>query len=285
MPESDFIHVKCPQCDVGYKINKSMIPPEGRTGRCKKCQAKIVIRLKPQNQNSSNQVPTEVIKYCPTCKRKQNAGNQCYVCGGQLKSKRVPIKQENSTRSVAAQSGQQSGATGIQITAKFFPLMWILFFVRPKFEVDGEIYQGDWKKTMFIPTTPGQHHVKIYFPYFFLPYAGANELEVFTESGEIPDVWYNFNIPFIFAKGEIKVNSILKVSSTHITGPIPSDAPSEPWYKTKSALIWMMILLFWAWPTWPIQLFLFWRSKHFTKRTKITVTVVYILIGIGMLNS
>ena len=138
---------------------------------------------------------------------------------------------------------------------------------------------------MFIPLPPGQHHVKVFFSYLFLPQAGANELDVFIEASQIHDVFYSFNIPFIFAKGDIKVNSVQQTHSGDGSGPILSSAPSEAWYTTKANLIWMMILFCWAWPTWPIQLFLFWRSKHFTQRTKITVTAIYVIIAIGMLDT
>ncbi|MCE9622390.1 MAG: hypothetical protein K8R99_08605 [Actinomycetia bacterium] len=94
--------------------------------------------------------------------------------------------------------------TGIRITARFFPLMWILFFIKPRVGVDGSDMQTAWKTPTFIPTTPGQHTVTCYFPYFFPKKAGAGEIAVNVAQGQVVDVTYK--APWIvFLKGRMSV--------------------------------------------------------------------------------
>jgi len=94
--------------------------------------------------------------------------------------------------------------TGIRITAKFFPLMWILFFIKPHMGVDGSDVQGAWNTPTFIPTAPGQHTVVTYFPYFIPRQAGKGTVTVDVAPGQVVDVTYK--APWVvFFKGKMKV--------------------------------------------------------------------------------
>jgi hypothetical protein len=96
--------------------------------------------------------------------------------------------------------------TGIRITAKFFPLMWILYFIKPKMGVDGSEFQGKWKEPVFVPVPAGRHSVTTYFPYFIPKKAGAGEISVDVAEGQIVDVTYK--APWVvFLKGRMSIGA------------------------------------------------------------------------------
>jgi len=283
MQEVKYVRVTCPRCGAQYKIKASAIPPEGRTGRCKHCQTKITVRLKNKSESTVPLIQkpaTHVMKYCQSCKRLQEYGNKCYVCGGVLQ---LRSGEKDQAISVNSKNNQKkpvdSPNTGVQIKAQFFPLMWLLFFTRPTFEIDGEKHQGKWNQSQFFNLSPGKHRIKIYFYYIFLSEAGANALDIELRSGETYDIQYNFNIPFIFAKGEIKINDVIQSSQNQASQGSQPVAVSLPWYRSKAAIIWITILF------WPLGLILLWQSDLFTQKTKIIVTVVLFLFLWGYFNS
>ena len=94
--------------------------------------------------------------------------------------------------------------SGIRVTAKFFPLMWILFFVKPHIQIDGADMQGAWKTPHYFPVAPGQHTVSAYFPYFIPKQAGKGTVTVNVAPGQTVDVGYK--APWIvFLKGRMSV--------------------------------------------------------------------------------
>ncbi len=94
--------------------------------------------------------------------------------------------------------------TGIRVTAKFFPLMWILYFIKPHMGVDGSDVPAAWKTATFFPVAAGQHTVTAYFPYFFPKKAGLGELAVEVAPGQVVDVTYK--APWIvFLKGKMAI--------------------------------------------------------------------------------
>lgn len=98
---------------------------------------------------------------------------------------------------------QAQSPTGIEVEAGFFPLMWILYFCSPTIEIDGYEFRKTWGKHFF-QVEPGWHKVTVFFPYLFLPRAGANSIDVYVHPGYITRVKYSMNIPFVFAKGSIR---------------------------------------------------------------------------------
>ena len=93
--------------------------------------------------------------------------------------------------------------TGVRITAKFFPLFWILFLLKPHMGVDGSDFQSAWNTPTFIPTPPGQHTVTTYFPYFIPRQAGKGTVTVDVAAGQTVSVAYK--APWIvFFSGKMK---------------------------------------------------------------------------------
>lgn len=94
------------------------------------------------------------------------------------------------------------GQTGINVTASFFPLLWILYFIKPKVVINGVETQGRWKEPMFFPTGPGNFEVKTYFPYLIPSKAGMGTIGVTVNPGQVVNVTYK--APWIvFLKGKM----------------------------------------------------------------------------------
>ena len=92
--------------------------------------------------------------------------------------------------------------TGLEITTKFFPLAWFLYFVNPVIEINDNRFPGKWGKRHF-ELPPGEHILKIYFPYMFYKECGANTVRISLEEGQIRKVEY-YMPPWMMAKGRIK---------------------------------------------------------------------------------
>ncbi len=99
------------------------------------------------------------------------------------------------------------GQTGIHIKTGFFFLMWMLYFFKPAIEVDGEKTQLKWGKA-FIPTTPGQHEVEVYYNYIFGPTSRAKMTVNVPEGGHVA-LTYSAP-PLIFMSGNLKKVDALK---------------------------------------------------------------------------
>jgi len=80
--------------------------------------------------------------------------------------------------------------SGIQITAKFFPLAFLLFLFPPTFVVDGRAMRGTWRQPTMIPVPPGSHEVRVFFRYLGIMDAGVGEGRVEVPSGSIRRITY-----------------------------------------------------------------------------------------------
>jgi hypothetical protein len=91
---------------------------------------------------------------------------------------------------------------GVEVTARFFFLAWILYFIKPTIEVDGTAYRRKWGTYAF-DLAPGHHRVRVSFPYIYRKDMGANEIEFDLAPGQVRKVVYR--APYIvFMKGSIK---------------------------------------------------------------------------------
>jgi hypothetical protein len=96
---------------------------------------------------------------------------------------------------VPQQPGRQpspygQAAEGIVVNTQFFPLAWVLFFVKPKIAVDGqEIPVSAWGRT-HVPAGPGQHHVHVYVPYFLPPKLGPADATADVRPGQVAELEY-----------------------------------------------------------------------------------------------
>ncbi|MEQ1702277.1 MAG: hypothetical protein ABMA25_19370 [Ilumatobacteraceae bacterium] len=93
----------------------------------------------------------------------------------------------------------------IQVTAKFFPLFWILFLIKPHVVIDGSDVQGAWNTPQQFPVAAGGHTVTVYFPYFIPRKAGKGTVTVDVAPGQTVNVGYK--APWIvFFKGRMTVS-------------------------------------------------------------------------------
>lgn len=79
-------------------------------------------------------------------------------------------RQETTGSPTETASGQLGGdrPAGITVSGHHSPLAWLLVFTKLTVEIDGEPHVGSWRKR-FIPTTPGDHQVSVYFRYVGQP--------------------------------------------------------------------------------------------------------------------
>jgi hypothetical protein len=98
---------------------------------------------------------------------------------------------------------QPPGSTGIEITAKFFVLAFILNFFKPIFTIDGVASKQNWRTPTFMPTTPGQHQVQVHFPYLLMKTCGKANTTVTVADGQVVKLGYK--APWLlFLAGKLK---------------------------------------------------------------------------------
>lgn len=95
-------------------------------------------------------------------------------------------------------AGQQQG---VAIDAKFFPLMWLLFFIKPKIVIDGHELPGTWGRNE-IPLPPGQHHVHVHVPYFLPPRIGPADFPVLVQPGQGVELEYRAPV-WAYSRGSL----------------------------------------------------------------------------------
>ena len=95
-----------------------------------------------------------------------------------------------------------STGTAIEVTAKFFPLAFILYLTRPTVWIDGTAHPSSWGTNRF-DVTAGKHTVKVAFRYLFLKEAGANSIDVDVPEGTTVKVRYRAPL-IVFIKGSLK---------------------------------------------------------------------------------
>ena len=94
-------------------------------------------------------------------------------------------------------------SSGIDVVADFFPLAFFLFFCAPVIEIDGVKHPKTWGRHVF-DLPPGEHTVRVYFPYLIMAECGANSRTVAVEAGKRVLVkWYMW--PWMLAPGEMSV--------------------------------------------------------------------------------
>jgi hypothetical protein len=90
------------------------------------------------------------------------------------------------------------------VNTQFFPLAWVLFFVKPKIALDGqEIPVSAWGRT-HLPARPGQHHVHVHVPYFLPPKLGPAETAVDVRPGQVAELEYKAPL-WAFSAGSLGV--------------------------------------------------------------------------------
>ena len=83
-----------------------------------------------------------------------------------------------------------TGPTGVEITAKFFVLAFVLNFFKPVFTIDGVASKQNWRTPTFMPTSAGTHQVQVHFPYLIIKTAGKATTSVTVADGQVVKLGY-----------------------------------------------------------------------------------------------
>jgi hypothetical protein len=95
-------------------------------------------------------------------------------------------------------------ADGIVVNTQFFPLAWLLFFLKPKIAVDGqEMPVSGWGRT-HVPARPGQHHVHVHVPYFLPSKLGPADATADVRPGQVTELEYKAPL-WSFSAGSLGV--------------------------------------------------------------------------------
>ena len=79
--------------------------------------------------------------------------------------------------------------TGIEVTAEFFALAFILFLCPVIVEINGVPHRVKWGKNFF-PALPGGYTVGVAFSYLWMSRCGRNQVNVWVHPGLISRVSY-----------------------------------------------------------------------------------------------
>ncbi len=93
---------------------------------------------------------------------------------------------------------------GIVVNTQFFPLAWVLFFVKPKIFLDGQqMPAAGWGRT-HLPARAGQHHVHVHVPYFLPPKLGPADAMADVRPGQVAELEYKAPV-WSFSPGSLGV--------------------------------------------------------------------------------
>ena len=98
--------------------------------------------------------------------------------------------------------------TGIQITAKYYLLQWILWFIKPKISINNEIHNIRWG-TNFISIKEGDYLVEVYFIYFFGK-SCLGQINLSLNNNETIKLYYHTPL-FVFSAATLRIEG----QSTH----------------------------------------------------------------------
>jgi hypothetical protein len=109
--------------------------------------------------------------------------------------------------------GYGGGGDGIALTAKFFPLAFILLLFKPFLTINGQQYQVPWSQRTLIQLPPGQYNVHVHTPYLGLFNIGKADLAVNVGGGQPIELEYRAPL-FMFSPGSLgtppqKYNGVL----------------------------------------------------------------------------
>jgi hypothetical protein len=66
-----------------------------------------------------------------------------------------------------------ASASGIEVTGTHNPLQIFLYLVGLTVEIDGTAHRGPWREARSYPVSPGEHTVRVSFPYLGRARGGA----------------------------------------------------------------------------------------------------------------
>jgi hypothetical protein len=92
--------------------------------------------------------------------------------------------------------------SAITVTARYFPLAFLLALVKPVLIIDGQPVRMHWNDPVVVPVTPGQHHVHVHTPYLLPRRMGKADLVVTAHPGQTVELEYKSPL-VVFAGGAL----------------------------------------------------------------------------------
>jgi hypothetical protein len=92
------------------------------------------------------------------------------------------------------------GAT-LAVTAKFFPMAFFFFFVKPAITIDGYPVPAVWGRNA-IPVVPGRHQLHVHTPYFLPSRVGPADATVDLAPGQTVELEYRSPV-VVFLNGAL----------------------------------------------------------------------------------
>ncbi|MCF8296650.1 MAG: hypothetical protein K9J13_03815 [Saprospiraceae bacterium] len=96
---------------------------------------------------------------------------------------------------------QEQSITGVEVKLEYYLFSWF-YLLKPVIVLDEEIYSRKWGTYLF-ELEPGDHHIKIYFKYLFVPECGANSLDFKVEERTVTKIKYHMPM-WVAMNGSIK---------------------------------------------------------------------------------
>jgi hypothetical protein len=96
------------------------------------------------------------------------------------------------------QPPQQEGSA-IAVTAKFMPMAFFFFFVKPVVEIDGYRVPAKWGRNV-VPVPAGRHNVHVHTPYFLPSRVGPADQVVDVAPGQVAELEYRSPL-IVFLQG------------------------------------------------------------------------------------
>jgi hypothetical protein len=100
-----------------------------------------------------------------------------------------------------SQPAQPTPQATLALTAKFFPMAFLFFFVKPAITIDGYSVPGVWGRNT-IPVAPGRHQVHVHTPYFLPSRVGNADTVVDVAPGQTAELEYRCPV-VVFMNGAI----------------------------------------------------------------------------------
>ncbi|MBN1780031.1 zinc-ribbon domain-containing protein [bacterium] len=169
-----WLRIQCPKCESRYRIERNKIPAEGATVQCKKCGARLVLRLTPAKrpqgpsgaEPAAKNVPGQrpaaaqpagpADNKCPKCGFFQPRGEFCYKCGTRMRI--IPKKPKPQDPD---KSGDWLPVGLIHIDMGYKSSLFFMSLVKPVIEIDSEQYVRSWGREQFqVPS--GRYRITVY---------------------------------------------------------------------------------------------------------------------------
>ena len=102
----------------------------------------------------------------------------------------------------------------VEIDLGFFPLMWMLYIVRPRLSIDGKVETSHWGKHP-VTLSAGRHAIEAWFPYIFPGKVCRGAITIDLEAGKSYKLRYRPSWLFVPGKMTVVEQAMLPAATVH----------------------------------------------------------------------